>query len=138
MQNIKSFQYKFHSIQSYGSSAFSKVKVLLGTRWKKENYGLKYHFGFAIRETCFQYLQVQLAKYLPISCYWFLSIPPENIRFSDVCRGYRKRPVARNGISYMYFPVFHICISSLNPLYANPTKWSNILKQFVGRGQRIV
>ena len=28
--------------------------------------------------------------------------------------------------------------SDLNPLSANPTKWSNTLKQFVGKSRRIV
>ena len=32
----------------------------------------------------------------PISCHWSLSIPPENIRKSDVFRRYRKRPMAWN------------------------------------------
>ena len=29
-------------------------------------------------------------------------------------------------------------LSFFNPLNANPTKWSNALKQFVGKNQRIV
>ena len=28
--------------------------------------------------------------------------------------------------------------TNLNPLSANPTKWSNTLKQFVGKSRRIV
>ena len=37
----------------------------------------------------------------PILCHWSLSIPPQNIKklwLSDVFRGYRKRPVAWNGL----------------------------------------
>ena len=39
------------------------------------------------------------------------------------------------------FELWNICISSyiyVNPLSVNPTKWSNTLKQFAGKSQRIV
>ena len=29
-------------------------------------------------------------------------------------------------------------LETINPLSANPTKWSNKLKQFVGKSQRII
>ena len=34
--------------------------------------------------------------------------------------------------------IFHDYLRHLNPLSANPTKWSNTLKQFVGNSRRIV
>ena len=54
---------------------------------------------------------------------------PWNIRKSHVFKGYKKRSVAWNGL---------INFSGFNPLSANPTKWSNTLKQFVGKSRRIV
>ena len=47
----------------------------------------------------------------------------ENIWFSDVFRGYRKKPVTWSGLSSSS--------NLLNPLNTNPTKSSNTLKQFV-------
>ena len=38
---------------------------------------------------------------------------------------------------YGYIPT-KICCEYFNPLIANPTKWSNTLKQFVGKSRRIV
>ena len=38
---------------------------------------------------------------------------------------------------FMRFEKFNFA-SNVNPLSANPTKWSNTLKQFVGSSRRIV
>ena len=75
----------------------------------------------------------------------------EKQRLSDVFRGYRKTPVARNGLILCYIfgniDLQLIKESSklnqhkinlfilINPLSANPTKWSNTLKQFVGNSE---
>ena len=75
----------------------------------------------------------------------------EKQRLSDVFRGYRKTPVARNGLIHCYifgnidlqlikesskFNQHKINLFILiNPLSANPTKWSNTLKQFVGNSE---
>ena len=37
----------------------------------------------------------------PIFCCWPLFICPENLWFSDVCRGYKKRSVAWNGLKHL-------------------------------------
>ena len=50
-----------------------------------------------MKRTYFWYYAILKQKVQPISYHWSLSIPPENIKksFSD---GYRKRPVAWNGL----------------------------------------
>ena len=64
----------------------------------------------------------KLIDFNPFHATWSLSIPLGNIR--------KPRPVTWNGIIKTKLP--------FNPLSANPTKWSNTLKQFVGCSQRIV
>ena len=40
--------------------------------------------------------KISFLRHYPISCHCSLSIPLQNIWFSDVFRGYRKRPIAWN------------------------------------------
>ena len=48
----------------------------------------------------------------------------KTITFSGAFRGYRNRPMSRNGLSISLF--------DFNPLSTNPKKWPNTPKQFVG------
>ena len=58
------------------------------------------HFARIISDVCGDVSilsAICLVSHDPISNHWSLPIPPENIRklwFSDVFKGYRKRPVA--------------------------------------------
>ena len=58
----------------------------------------------------------------PDSCHWCLSIPPENNRkniwFSDAFRGYRKKPVAWNGLKSQGYKVTFIqFLQSFSPIF---------------------
>ena len=57
--------------------------------------------------------------------------PPKNIWFSGVFRE------GRNATLWNGLAIFLASFPSVNPSNANPTKWSNILKQFVGCCRRI-
>ena len=59
--------------------------------------------------------------------YLYLLKMPENQRFFYAFRGYRNRALGWNGLR-----------EYLNPLSADPTKWSNTLKQFVDKSRLIV
>ena len=78
-----------------------------------------YRRGRIWRGCCFEYLDQilleTLSKFLfplmfsgvkanfPNQYQWSFSISPDDIRFSDVFRGYRKRPVTRNGLIWWNF-----------------------------------
>ena len=82
-------------------------------------WGWNYRRGRIWRGCCFEYLDQilleTLSKFLfplmfsgvkanfPNQYQWSFSISPDDIRFSDVFRGYRKRPVTRNGLIWWNF-----------------------------------
>ena len=87
--------------------------------------------------TTWSRLEVKIAEY-SISCHWPLSIHHENIRkkevFSDIFRGYRKRPVARNGLSCSVLCCIYFKLKVKTPNKNSHTRCSvkkDVLKNFV-------
>ena len=78
-------------IKFSGNCGFSQI--YWRNPWWKTSFFVQWTFYIGIWPIIKQY------KDQAISCYWFLSIPPENIRYSDVpdvFMGHRKRTVAWN------------------------------------------
>ena len=55
-----------------------------------------------------------------------------------VILSWKKGYTMRANISMPLYSFIRIVFIMINPLSANPTKWSNTLKQFVGKSQQIV
>ena len=83
---------------------FTKVKILrsvimVHSKVKNQTKQVQAHYSITIRVNSF-------FCFYPISCYWSLSTPYENIRkkkFFDVFKSYRKRLVAWNGLIVLEF-----------------------------------